>query len=83
VRATVQSGDTCVMKPLYDRLSMWPCFTEGRNHNIRQQTGLAMAMRSRNAQDRSDTLKAQRWRRLRLACPRVSTAGRGTPSRKA
>ena len=83
MRATVESGDTCVMKPLYDRLSMWPCFAEGRNHNIRQQTGLAMAMRSRNAQDRFDTLKARHWRRSRLACPRLSTAGLGTHSRQA
>ncbi len=46
------------MTPLYDRLPMWPCFAKGRNHNNRQQAGLAMAMRSRNVQDRFDTQKA-------------------------
>ena len=43
----LQPGDSYVMTPLYDVLSMWPYFGKGRNQFNRKRAGLAMAKRSK------------------------------------
>jgi hypothetical protein len=58
-------------------LLMLPCFAEGRNHNIRQQAGLAMAMRSRNVQDRFDTEKALALEAVEARLPKGFHGGSG------
>jgi len=62
----LQPGDTYVMTPLYDILSMWPYFGKGPNQYNRRQAGLAMAMRSKNAHYRFDTIHTRHWHQLAM-----------------
>jgi serine/threonine-protein kinase HipA len=62
----LQPGDTYVMTPLYDILSMWPYCGKGPNQYKRRQAGLAMAMRSKNVHYRFDTIHTRHWHQLAL-----------------
>ncbi len=57
----LQPGDSYVMTPLYDILSMWPYLGTGRNQFNRRQAGMSMAMRSKNAHYRFDTIQTRHW----------------------
>ena len=61
-----QPGDTYVMTPLYDILSMWPYFGKGANQFNRRQAGLAMAMRSKNVHYRFDAIHTRHWHQLAI-----------------
>ena len=62
----LQAGDSYVMTPLYDILSMWPYFGTGRNQFNRKTAGLAMAMRSKNAHYALDTIQTRHWHQLAM-----------------
>ncbi len=62
----LQPGDTYVMTPLYDVLSMWPYFGKGPNQTRHRQAGLAMAMHSRNPHYRFEIIHARHWQQLAL-----------------
>ena len=62
----LQPGDTHVMTPLYDILSMWPYFGKGPNQYKRRQAGLAMAMRSKNVHHRFDSIQTRHWHQLAM-----------------
>lgn len=62
----LQRGDAYEMTPLYDVLSMWPCFGDGNNQFKRRKAGLAMAIRSRNAHYHFHTIQARHWKRLAM-----------------
>ena len=62
----LQPGDSYVMTPLYDVLSMWPYFGDGPNQFKRRRAGLAMALRSKNVQHAFDTIHARHWHQLAL-----------------
>jgi serine/threonine-protein kinase HipA len=52
----VQPGDSCVMTPLCDILSIWPQFGKGPNQFNRRKAGLAMAMRAKSVHCAFDTI---------------------------
>lgn len=52
----VQPGDSCVMTPLCDILSIWPQFGKGPNQFNRRRAGLAIAMRAKNVHCAFDTI---------------------------
>ena len=61
----LQPGDSYVMTPLYDVLSMWPYFGKGRNQFNRKRAGLAMAKRSKNVHYAFNTIHTRHgtsWR---------------------
>lgn len=62
----LQPGDSYVMTPLYDILSMWPYFGTGQNQFNRKRAGLAMAMRSKNAHYALDTIQTGHWHQLAM-----------------
>ena len=62
----LQPGDSYVMTPLYDVLSMWPYFGSGPNRLNRRQAGLAMALRSKNAHYKLETIQPRHWQELAL-----------------
>lgn len=62
----LQPGDTDVMTPLYDILSMRPHFGKGPNQFNRRLAWLAMAMQSRNVDYRFDTIHAGHWHQLAI-----------------
>ena len=62
----LQPGDSYVMTPLYDILSMWPYFGTGQNQFNRRRAGLAMAMRSKNAHHALDTIQTRHWHQLAM-----------------
>jgi serine/threonine-protein kinase HipA len=62
----LQPGDTYVMTPLYDMLSMWPYFGKGANPFSRQQAGLAMALRAKNVHRRFGSIQARHWHQLAM-----------------
>lgn len=62
----LQRGDSYVMTPLYDVLSMWPYFGDGPNRFNRRHAGLAMALRGRSAHYRLDTIQPRHWHRLAM-----------------
>jgi serine/threonine-protein kinase HipA len=62
----LQPGDSYVMTPLYDILSMWPYFGAGRNQFSNRRAGLAMAMRSKNAHYALHTIQARHWHELAM-----------------
>ena len=62
----LQPGDSYVMTPLYDILSMWPYFGTGQNQFNRRRAGLAMAMRSKNAHHAIDTIQTRHWHQLAM-----------------
>jgi serine/threonine-protein kinase HipA len=62
----LQPGDSYVMTPLYDILSMWPYFGESPNRFNRKQAGLAMAMRAKNAHYRLETIQPRHWHQLAM-----------------
>lgn len=62
----LQPGDSYVMTPLYDVLSMWPYFGNGPNRFNRRQAGLAMALRGRSAHYKLDTIQPRHWHQLAM-----------------
>ncbi len=62
----LQPGDSYVMTPLYDIVSMWPYFGTSPNRFNRRQAGLAIAIRSRNVHYRLDTIHARHWHQLAM-----------------
>ena len=62
----LQPGDSYVMTPLYDILSMWPYFGTGPNRFTRRKAGLAMALRSKNAHYALDTIQTRHWHQLAM-----------------
>ncbi len=62
----LQPGDSYVMTPLYDILSMWPYFGTGPSQFNRKRAGLAMAMRSKNAHYAFDTIHTRHWHQLAM-----------------
>ena len=62
----LQPGDSYVMTPLYDILSMWPYFGTSPNQFNRKRAGLAMAMRSKNAHYLLDTIQTRHWHQLAM-----------------
>lgn len=62
----LQPGDSYVMTPLYDILSMRPYFGAGPKRFDRRQAGLAMAMRARNAHSRLETIQPRHWHPLAM-----------------
>ena len=62
----LQPGDSYVMTPLYDVLSMWPYFGTSPNRFNRRQAGLAMAMRAGNAHYRLETIQPRHWHQLAM-----------------
>ncbi len=62
----LQPGDSYVMTPLYDILSMWPYFGTGPNRFNRRQAGLAMATRAKNAHYRLGTIQPRHWHQLAM-----------------
>ena len=62
----LQPGDSYVMTPLYDILSMWPYFGKGPNRFNRKQAGLAMAMRATNAHYKLETIQPRHWHQLAM-----------------
>ena len=60
----LQPGDSYVMTPLYDILSMWPYFGKGPNQFNRRRAGLAVAMRSKNVHYALDTIHTRHWHQL-------------------
>jgi serine/threonine-protein kinase HipA len=62
----LQPGDSYVMTPLYDILSMWPYFGAGPNRFNRKQAGLAMAMRAKNAHYKLETIQPRHWHQLAM-----------------
>ena len=57
-------GDAYRMTPLYDVLSMWPYYGDGANQFRPRKAGLAMAVRSKNAQYLFHTIQARHWQQL-------------------
>lgn len=62
----LQPGDSYVMTPLYDALSMWPYFGDGPHRFNRRQAGLAMALRAKNAHYRLETIQSRHWHQLAM-----------------
>ena len=62
----LQPGDSYVMTPLYDILSMWPYFGVGPNRFNRRQAGLAMAMRAKNTHYKLQTILPRHWHALAM-----------------
>jgi serine/threonine-protein kinase HipA len=62
----LHAGDSYVMTPLYDILSMWPYFGKGPNQFNRRRAGLAMALRSKNVHYAFDTIHARHWHQLAM-----------------
>lgn len=62
----LQPGDSYVITPLYDILSMWPYFGAGPNQFNRRQAGLAMAMRAKNAHYKLETIQPRHWHQLAM-----------------
>ena len=62
----LQPGDSYVMTPLYDILSMWPYFGNGPNQFNRRRAGLAMAIRSKNVHYALDTIHTRHWHQLAM-----------------
>jgi serine/threonine-protein kinase HipA len=62
----LQPGDSYVMTPLYDILSMWPCFGAGPNRLDRRQAGLAMALRAKNAHYELKSIEPRHWHQLAM-----------------
>ncbi len=62
----LQPGDSYVMTPLYDILSMWPYFGKGTNQFNRKRAGLAMALRSKNTHYAFDTIHTRHWHQLAM-----------------
>lgn len=62
----LQPGDSYVMTPLYDILSMWPYFGKSPNRFNRKQAGLAMAMRAKNAHYKLETIQPRHWHQLAM-----------------
>ena len=62
----LQPGDSYVMTPLYDILSMWPYFGVGPNRFARKQAGLAMALRAKNAHRKLETIQPRHWHALAM-----------------
>lgn len=63
----LQPGDSYVMTPLYDILSMWPYAGDGARQFRRKKAGLAMAIRSKNAHYAFDEIQARHWHQLAMA----------------
>jgi serine/threonine-protein kinase HipA len=81
----LQPGDRYVMTPLYDILSVWPYAGDGPDQFNPRQIGLAMALRSRNAHYRMDTIQARHWHGLAMkhGGPAVWSAMQGLVERVA
>ena len=62
----LQPGDSYVMTPLYDIMSMWPYFGDGPSRFNRRQAGLAMAMRAKNAHYKLETIQPRHWHQLAM-----------------
>ena len=62
----LRPGDSYVMTPLYDILSMWPYFGKGPNQFDRRRSGLAMPMRSKNVHYGLDTIHTRHWHGLAM-----------------
>jgi serine/threonine-protein kinase HipA len=62
----LQPGDSYVMTPLYDILSMWPHFGAGPNRFNRKQAGLATAMRAKNVHYKLETIQPHHWHQLAM-----------------
>ncbi len=62
----LQPGDSYVMTPLYDVLSMWPYFGSGPNRFNRRQAGLAMALRAKNAHYKLESIQPRHWQQLAM-----------------
>lgn len=79
----LRTGDSYVMTPLYDILSMWPYFGEGVNQFRRKKAGLAMALRSKNAHYAFDGIQTRHWHQLagKNGGPRVFEAMLGLVDR--
>jgi len=63
----LQPGDSYVMTPLYDILSMWPYAGDGPRQFRRKKVSLAMAMRSKNALYACDEIHTRHWHQLAMA----------------
>jgi serine/threonine-protein kinase HipA len=59
-------GSRYAATPLYDVLSAWPVIGHGPNKLPYQEAKLAMALRSKSAHDRLDSIRARHWRELAL-----------------
>lgn len=62
----LQPGDSYVMTPLYDILSMWPYFGKGTHPFSRKRAGLAMAIRSKNVHYALDAIQTRHWHQLAM-----------------
>ena len=54
------------MTPLYDVISVWPYVGDGANQFRWRSTGLAMAVRSKNAHYALHTIQATHWEGLAM-----------------
>jgi serine/threonine-protein kinase HipA len=59
-------GDVFTMTPLYDVLSVWPYIGDAPNRLRWRSTGLAMAVRSKNAHYSLQSIQARHWAALAL-----------------
>jgi serine/threonine-protein kinase HipA len=62
----LQPGDSYVMTPLYDVLSMWPYFGASPKRFNRRHAALAMAMRAKNAHYRLEAIQPRHWHQLAM-----------------
>ena len=60
----LQQGDSYVMTPLYDVISVWPYIGDGAHQFRWRQAGLAMALRSKSAHYALHTIQARHWHAL-------------------
>ena len=72
----LRAGDSYVMTPLYDILSLWPYFGDGPNQFRRKKAALAMALRSKSAHKALDAIQTRHWYQLAMkhGGPRVFQA---------
>jgi serine/threonine-protein kinase HipA len=59
-------GDVFTMTPLYDVLSVWPYIGDAPNRFRWRSTGLAMAVRSKNAHYTLPSIQARHWAALAM-----------------
>jgi serine/threonine-protein kinase HipA len=62
----LRQGDTYVMTPLYDVISIWPYIGDAASQFRWRTAGLAMALRAKNAHYTLHTIQARHWHALAM-----------------